>query len=133
CVPARIQARPLEDVSAITFLGERVAEEHPIVKSWILGSPAAIPLEDGGAAGRVYRLASGMQPESMYPVLQGYKDTAAVGYRFNFSDPLQLNHLALTASYSPAAALPAQERLHLDAEYRRYDWRGRARWNGGDL
>src|SRR5439155_18536442 len=32
-VPARIQARLLEDVSAITFLGERVAEEHPIVKS----------------------------------------------------------------------------------------------------
>ena len=36
-VPARIQPRPLEDVSAITFLGERLASEHPIVKSWMVG------------------------------------------------------------------------------------------------
>jgi hypothetical protein len=132
-VPARIEARPLEDVSAITFLGERVAEEHPVVKEWIVGSPAAIPFDDVGTPRKVYRLAGGLHRESLYPVLQGYKDTAAVGYRFNFSDPLQLNHLSLTASYSPSTTLAADERLHVDAEYRRFDWRGRVRWNGADF
>ena len=132
-VPARIDARPLEDVSAITFLGERVAEEHPVVKDWIVGSPAAIQFDDEGTPRQVYRLAGGMRRESMYPVVQGYKDTGAIGYRFNFSDPLQLNHVALTATYSPTNTVPAEERLHLDAEYRRYDWRGRVRWNGADF
>jgi hypothetical protein len=130
-VPARIEARPLQDVSAITFLGERLAEEHPIVKQWNVGSPAAIPFDETKT--RPYRLAGGMHLESAYPVLQGYKNTAAVGYRFNFSDPLQLNRARVAAAYSPTSDLPAGERLHLDAEYQRYDWRARARWNGADF
>ena len=131
-VPARIEARPLQDVGAITFLGERLAEEHPIVKQWNVGSPAAIEFDDAQVP-RDYRLAGGMHLESLYPVLQGYRTTAAAGYRINFSDPLQLNHFSLAASYSPTTALPAGERLHLDAEYQRYDWRARARWNGADF
>jgi hypothetical protein len=132
-VPSRIEAHPLEDVSAITFLGERVAEEHPVVKDWMVGSPAAVAFDERQVGSREYKLAGGMQRESMYPVVQGYKNTAAVGYRFNASDPLQLNHLAITAAYSPTTSLPASERLHLDGEYRRYDWRGRVRWNAGDF
>jgi len=66
-------------------------------------------------------------------VVQGYKDTGAIGYRFNASDPLQLNHVALTAAYSPFGSLPDSERLHLDASYQRYDWRTRFRWNGADF
>ena len=130
-VPARIEAKPLEDVSALTFLGERLAEEHPIVKQWSVGSPAAIPFDD--TTSRPYRLSGGMRLESAYPVVQGYKDAAAVGYRFNFSDPLQLNRMRLAAAYSPTDAVAASERLHLDAEYQRYDWRGRFRWNGADF
>ena len=131
-VPARLEAKPLEDVSPITFLGERLAEEHPVVKNWIVGSPAAVPFDDS-AARRVYRLAGGLMRESMYPVVQGYKDSAAVGYRLNFSDPLQLNHLAVTAAVTPGAGVDGDERLHVDAEYRRYDWRARMRWNGADF
>jgi hypothetical protein len=132
-VPARIEARPLQDVSAITFLGERVAEEHPIVKQWMVGSPAAIPFDESAMPGSVYQLAGGLRRESLYPMLQGYKNTAAPGYRLNFSDPLQLNRASVTASYSPGSRVQASERLHLDAEYRRYDWRGRVRWNAGDF
>jgi hypothetical protein len=132
-VPTRLEARPLEDVSAITFLGERLAAEHPIVKAWIAGSPADIPFDDARTPSREYKLAGGLRRESLYPVAQGYKEVAAIGYRFNFSDPLQLNRLAVTAAYSPAASLSSSERLHLDADYRRYDWRGRVRWNGADF
>ncbi len=132
-VPTRLDAAPLEDLSAITFLGERVAEEHPIVKDWNVGSPAAIPFDDAAAPQEPYRLVGRLGRESMYPVVQGYKDAAAFGYRVNLSDPLQLNHLTMAASYSPASSLAAEERLHVDAEYRRFDWRARARWNGADF
>jgi len=131
-VPARIEARPLEDVSAITFLGERLISEHPVLKQWNIGSPAAIPFDDAQSS-REYRLTGGMHLESLYPVVQGYRTSTAFGYRVNLSDPLQLNRASITASYSPARGLPGDERLHLDAEYQRYDWRGRARWNGADF
>jgi hypothetical protein len=132
-VPARIDAAPLEDVSAITFFGEQLAEKHPVVKSWTLGSPARVRVDDESMNPRRYRLAGGLGRESWYPIVQGYKDAVAIGVRANFSDPLQLNRLHLAASYSPDSALESSERVHLLAEYRRYDWRARATLNSADF
>jgi hypothetical protein len=120
-VPARMRAVPIEDVSAITFLGERLAAEHPVVKDWSVGSPAAIPFDQDASGSRPYHLAGGLRRESMYPVVQGYKDTAAIGYRVNLSDALQLNRASFSAAYSPGHSLPGRERLHLAGEYQRYD------------
>src|SRR5207247_8400677 len=88
---------------------------------------------DDADRGRPYRLFGGLGRESAYPIVQGYKNAPAAGYRFNFSDPLQLNRAALTAAFSPAGSITPGERLHLDAEYQRYDWHGRFRWNGADF
>jgi hypothetical protein len=132
-VPARIDAAPLQDVSAITFFGERLVEKHPVLKTWMLGSPAAVPVDPDSLRPGDYKLAGGLRRESIYPVLQGYKDSAAVGMRVNFSDPLQLNRLHAVASYSPLTDLPQSERLHLAVEYQRYDWRARATLNGADF
>jgi hypothetical protein len=80
-----------------------------------------------------YRSFAGIGLDSIYPVVQGYKNSAAVGFRVNLSDPVQLNKLNLTAAYSPDGSLPSDERLHLDARYERYDWSARVRWNAGDF
>ena len=132
-VPARIDPRPLEDLAAITFLGERLAEEHPVVKDWNVGSPADVAYDAMPKKTREYRLAGWLRPESFYPVVQGYKDTAAVGMRLNLSDPLQLNRARVTLAVSPWSDLPSQERVHLDAVYERYDWRGRIAINHADF
>ena len=65
--------------------------------------------------------------------MQGYKDSAAVGVRANFSDPLQLNKLNLSGSYSPTTTLDDEERLHLRVDYQRYDWRARVTWNDANF
>ena len=39
-VPAMIRPQPTEDLSAITFLGEQMATQHPVVQGWSAGSPA---------------------------------------------------------------------------------------------
>ena len=132
-VPARIDPRPLEDVGAITFLGQQVAEEHPIVKDWTAGSPLDVPFDSLPKHDGKYRLAGGLRRESFYPVFQGYKDTGAVGIRVNFSDPLQFNRANVVLAYSPAGGLPASERVHLEAEYERFDWRGRFELNAADF
>jgi hypothetical protein len=132
-VPARIEAMPLEDVSAITFLGERLAAEHPVIKSWNVGSPAAIPFDTMDQQTGVYRLAGGLRRESWFPIVQGYKDTAAAGMRFNFSDRLQLNRFNVAASYSLNGQLPPEEKLHVSAGYERYDWRAQLAINGADF
>ena len=137
-VPARITARPLEDVSPITFLGERTIDKHPVLKTWLVGSApsttgdAAAAPPPADSAG-VYRLAGGLRRESIYPIVQGYKDTLAVGARINLSDVLQFNRAMLSVSYSPWGALGSTERLHVRGEYERYDWKARASWNDADF
>jgi hypothetical protein len=131
-VPATIEARPLADVSAITFLGERLATEQPVVKSWMVGSPADIPFDSMSKRSGTYRITRGLRFESIYPVVQGYKDSAAVGVRANFSDPLQLNRANAVFGWTPGD-IPDDERFHLQAEYARYDWRGRVWINRADF
>ena len=53
--------------------------------------------------------------------------------RLNLSDPMLLNRLSLTASYSPDASLPSDERLHLEARFERYDWRVALNSNHADF
>ena len=132
-VPATIDAKPLTDVSAITFLGQQLAEKHPVIKSWTLGSPATVVFDADKARTQPYRPARSLRLESFYPIVEGYKDFAAVGLHFAFSDPVQLNRAALTASFTPDAGLPAGERLHLHAEYQRSEWRARFRFNDADF
>jgi hypothetical protein len=132
-VPATIEAKPLADVSAITFLGQQLAEKHPVIKSWTLGSPAAIPFDPAKATKSPYHPARSLRLESYYPVVEGYKDFAAVGGSFAFSDPIQLNRAGVTVSYTPDGDLPAGERLHVDAEYERSNWKARFRLNHADF
>ena len=115
-VPTWIYPKPLEDVSAITFLGEQVIEERPVRKTWMLDSPAKVPFDTmEKQTGVCHHLAGGLRRESVYR-RQGYKDTAAGGIAFNLSDPLMLNRLRLSAGWSPGGDLAASERAHLSAE-----------------
>ena len=137
-VPARITARPLEDVAPITFLGERTIARHPVLKTWLVGS-AASETGDGTSAALapdvpgIYRLGGGLRRESIYPIVQGYKDTQAIGARVNLSDHLQLNRATVSVSYSPWGQLSASERLHVRGEYQRHDWKATASWNNADF
>jgi hypothetical protein len=132
-VPARIEAKPLEDVNPITFLGQQIAETYPVVKEWKLGSPASVPLDSLITGRGPYHSVAGMRLESIYPVAQGYKDFAAVGVRANFSDPVMLNRASLTASYTPDSGLPENERYHVQGDFERYDWTLGFQVNGADF
>lgn len=132
-VPAWIDPKPLDDINPITFLGERLVAEKPVLKDWMLGSPAKIPFEEMEKQIGTYALAGGLRRESFYPIVQGYKDSAAVGLALNLSDPLLLNRLRLAVAFSPDQSLPASERVHLSASYERYDWRAAASLNNADF
>jgi hypothetical protein len=132
-VPARITATPIQDVNPITFLGERTFDKHPELKTWQVGSPADVPYDSMPKTEGTYRLGGNLQRESFYPIVQGYKDTQAVGGRFNMSDPLQFNRLSFSGSYSPAGDLPGHERWHVRGEYQRYDWAAQASYNDADF
>jgi hypothetical protein len=130
-VPTRFEARPLDDVSPIAFLGQQVIDQHPVLQRWSVGAPP--PLEIDTAAARSYSWSNSIKLESLFPIVAGYKDSTAVGLRLNFSDPIQLHRAHLTASYSPSGELPKGERFHVSGEWQKDDWTVRARYNDADF
>jgi len=117
-VPASIDPVPLEDVGAITFLGQQIVQKHPQLRDWQAGSPADIPLDELVIGEGEYTPVSNFGLESMYPIILGYKDSVSLGLRANFSDPIQLDSLSIAASYSVDSDLPVDERLNVNIEYR---------------
>ncbi len=132
-VPARVEARVTQDVCPITFLGNETIVKHPVLEAWKVPPSSVVDLEPLVRSRGTYRSFAAIGLDSIAPVVQGDKDSAAVGVRLDFSDPVQLNELNLTAVYSPDGGLPSDERLHGDARYERYDWSARVRWNAGDF
>jgi hypothetical protein len=132
-VPTLIEAKPTEDLSAVTFLGAQVAAQHPEVKGWVAATPSATSYESQIVAQGPYRPERNLSLESLIPVVEGFQDSVGIGARARFSDPLGLDWLALDSSYSPDDGLPSRERLHFSATAHHGDWTTGAAWNRADF
>lgn len=129
--PVVLPIKPREDINAIDYLGQQVVERFPIVKSWNAGSPARINLDQVTTYAGPYKPIAQTRLGSVYPVIEGYKSTVAAGLRLNFSDPLGLNQVDLTAAVSNARK--NDERLHLKLGFDHTPWRLRLHYNATDF
>jgi len=133
-VPVVIDPVPLQDLSAITFLGNQIVKQHPVVRDWnVIGSLADVSYEDKITYQGKYRPYRELDYESGYPIIEGYRDSLALGWAMKFQDPAQLHNLDISASYSPDSSLDSGERLHFSAEYRALNWRARYWHNDADF
>ena len=132
-VPAIIDPKPIEDVSAIRFLGAQLAARHPVVTTWQVPSPAAVDDEKLVVARGDYQPLRRIGFANAYPVLQGYKDSIGVGYRARFEDPLSFATIDVTAAYTPDDKLPSDERGHVDILARYLGFRAGLSWNHSDF
>ena len=133
-VPKVIDPEPLEDLSAITFLGAEIAKRHPIVEDWnVAATLKDMNYEELIVHRGKYRPYRELQYDSGYPVVEGYRDSEALGWYFQFTDPTQLHRFGLTTSYSVGSDLASSERLHVGLEYQALNWRASYRHNGADF
>ena len=132
-IPVTIDPKPLKDVSAITFLGTLVAEKHPVVKTWQVPPPETVDVDKLIEKQGAYLPAHQMRFDNAYPVLQGYKNATGIGYQFNFSDPLALARIGVTAAYTPLGNVSTDERAHFEITGNYLAWRGSLSWNRSDF
>lgn len=131
--PVVIDPKPLNDVGAIKFLGTEVANKHPIVKTWAVGSPSKVPLDSMITARGKYVPWKEMRLDSTYPIIEGYKGHGALGWHVIVDDPMLLDTFTATLSYSPSESLHPKERWHVDLDYHTVDWHLRYWHNYGDF
>jgi hypothetical protein len=132
-VPTLIEAHPTEDLSAVTFLGEKVAEKYPVVQTWVEATPSSVPYQSQIVREGTYNRLRELSLESLIPIIEGYKDSVALGVGARFSDPLGFDWVSVDTSYSPDNALPSKERLHFSADAGHKEWTGGVAWNGANF
>jgi hypothetical protein len=137
-VPSLIPNAAVDNVSAIRFLGNEIAERRTEVQSWMVPPASRLDLDSLTTSTGTYRALGQFKLDAAYPVVEGYRDTAgtyavAAGVRLNFSDRIGTTGLDVTSSYSPGQDLASDERLHLRAVFRHWDWRVSATLNPADF
>lgn len=131
--PAIIDPKPLTDVSSIRFLGTEVTKRHPVVTTWQVARPEGSDAKEQAVAEGSYHPLASMRLQNAFPVLQGYKDVAGAGVRFNFGDDLGYASLGIMAAYSPSDSIPNRESGHLIVRGHYLNWRGELSINRSDF
>lgn len=132
-VPSIVEPKPIEDVSAIRFLGAELAKRHPVVTRWQVPPPSTVDDDKLVTKRGSYAPLEQLRLQSAYPVLQGYKDAIGLGYHANIDDLLGFAHIGITAAYTPDSSLRQDERGHVELTGRYLGWRGSLAWNRSDF
>jgi hypothetical protein len=131
--PVFVDARPLQDVNAIQYLGQATVEKHPQLREWKLPPPSRVNLAALKPVSGLYAPWKGLERSSIFPIVQGYKGGAAVGVRAAFADRLGISALNATLSYSPGASLAASERVHLGFDWKLWNFKVSGYYNHADF
>lgn len=131
--PSFVSTTPLEDVSAINYLGQDLFEKTPLLKTWKLPPSSTINTDKVITSSGSYSPLRTTRPISLYPIVQGYKNTAAAGLRMDFSDGLHLSAGDVTASYSPDSSLRPSERFHFGLNAHLWNLKVSSYYNNADF
>lgn len=132
-VPVVLPVAAKEDLNAVTYLGQRIVDEHPVVTRWTVGSPRSIDPDSVITFRGEYNGLSELRLQSVYPIVAAYKDYTAAGMKMTLSDPLQLESIEAAVSYTPSPSLPMGERVHASVDIRHWPWKVKLSYNRADF
>ncbi|MBN1927227.1 MAG: hypothetical protein JW798_15445 [Prolixibacteraceae bacterium] len=128
-----IPIKKIDDANPIEYLGNLVAQNNPVVKEWSLAPPEDIKSDSAEVREGRYHLLKKMRLINAYPDISGYKNTLAVGYRFNFSDNIGLTTLKLFIGTSPWSAYDDKQKFHGELNFKYWNWHLLATYNKTDF
>lgn len=128
-LPGIIPAEVLTDANAIDYLGNLVHQLNPVVEDWSL-PPASRNFEAPSESRQEpYQPLREMKFAGLYPDLGGFKETAALGMRLNWRDPLGLSNIELFVATSPWSANELKQKFHLMFDWSYWNWHFSANYN----
>jgi hypothetical protein len=103
------------------------------VKSWGVGSPAKVPLDQMITKRGEYHPENELLWDGSYPFVAGYKGHVAGGWHIQMQDPLEYNKIVADIAYTPTDSLHHGEQLHGDITYSTLFWHLTYRHNFADF
>ncbi|NNK29190.1 MAG: hypothetical protein HKP06_13220, partial [Flavobacteriaceae bacterium] len=91
------------EVSDIEFLGNKTVEKYPELEDWTTEVPNSENFNDESinAKNSTYITKKEVKLNYAYPTIVGYKNKIGIGFKFKFQDPLGLQSLDLSVSFTP--------------------------------
>jgi hypothetical protein len=132
-IPALIPDKPVDEVSSIQFLGNKIVDKYPVVRDWISDAPSKINRDSLTISHGIYSPLKSLSLSSIYPIILGYKDYTALGVRTDLMDLLGVATLSGSIAYSPYKNLSPDERVHANLKFRYWEWQLTATYNKADF
>ncbi len=130
-LPGRIPLEVLHEANAIDFLGNQVAQRHPVVEDWSLPPPPPVDIDN--VVEGPYSPIKEMKLVNAWPDIAGYKNTVAAGYRVLWRDPLSLSQIDLFLAGSPWSAYQDKQKLHAQLDLSYWNWKLTSSYNKADF
>ncbi|HPS12401.1 MAG TPA: hypothetical protein PLB87_03935 [Prolixibacteraceae bacterium] len=127
-IPGTIPIKVINDANSIEYLGNWVSQKNPEVKDWSLGAPNN-QSDSSSVHEGAYLPWKELKLNNAYPDISGFKNTIAVGYRLNFSDPSGINSIDLFLGTSPWSAYKNNQKIHAQFEWKYWSWTLSASYN----
>ncbi len=108
-------------------------EVRSVTLDWTANDPNTVNIDSLTQYAGRYNPLDNLRLESVYPVVQGYKDFASFGLRMNIGDYIGFHRLRMSATYSPSESLPKDERLHANFQYGYRSLTVDGNYNGADF
>ena len=117
----------------LIFLVRKLFDKYPFLQNWALKSPARINIDSLSIGTGDFKGLENIKILSAFPIIEGYKDYMAGGYRFDFSDPVGFHSADLTVSYTPSSSIPNDEKFHSRLNYQYMQWKFSLKYNSTDF
>ena len=120
--PSIITPEVKTDLANVRFLGTEVVKAHPELKTWGVGSPNKVQLDQLITNRGFYTPTKRMRFDAHYPIVSGYARSPAFGYYIHLADPMQFSQLSASVAYSPFDKVKGGQKFHANVEYQTPNW-----------
>ena len=115
--PVLIDDKPAERLPAINYLGQKVIENDPVLKTWNLPKPTVKSKPFQYSKETSYNGLSNLRLQSFYPVVSGFQNQVVFGFFTHISDPMLHNDFIMEFGFSPLHEKPSYPSFHLRFKY----------------
>lgn len=132
-IPGVIPIKVINDANSINYQGNLVYEKNPKIADWALGSPERTSNDSIRKYESPYQCLKETRLVGAYPDITGYKNTAALGYRVSFRDPVGFSQIDLFLGTSPWSNYANKQKIHASLNWKYWGWNLIANYNKTDF
>lgn len=131
--PGLIPVRVFEDANPISFLGDLAIRKNPVLADYSLPPASLVNIDSLKTSEAPYFPIRNMSLVNAFPDVSGFKQTIALGYRFNWSDRTGISSMSLFLGGSPWSEHPDRQKFHGQFQWNYWFWNLNASINKTDF